>query len=45
VSKFDDFKHKVLDVVDAVKADPKKQLLAVGIVCFVVGVLVGKILL
>lgn len=36
---FDDFKHKVLDFADRVKADPKKQLAVV----FVVGVVVGLV--
>ena len=32
-----ELKDKVLDFVDAVKADPRKQLIAVAVVAFVAG--------
>ena len=41
--KFADVKDKVLDVVDAVKSDPKKQLAVVGVLMFVVGFAFAKL--
>lgn len=39
----DDVKHKVLDFVDAVKSDPKKQIIAVAVVAFAAGVFFGRL--
>lgn len=39
---FDDFKHKALDFVDAVRADPKKLNLAIGVVAFILGFAFAK---
>lgn len=39
----EDAKHKLLDFVDTVKADPKKQLLAVAVIAFALGFVFAEV--
>lgn len=39
----DDAKHKLLDFVDTVKADPKKQLIAAALIAFALGFVFAKL--
>jgi hypothetical protein len=40
---FSEAKDKVLDFVDAVRADPKKLLIATAVIAFVMGFAVAKL--